>query len=308
MEADLTLVVIDGVAMATSGTISAQIPVALVTGCSEPDGLGACIALTLLSKGYRVIVTARRPVERLDFLVNAGCEGLELDVTDESAVRDLAIRIGDRLDVLVNNAGITGRSPILDIPLATLRELYEINVFSVISLVQVCALLLITAGQQGGRPVIFNMASTSAKIHLPWLGEYGSSKAALLALSESLRHELARWNIAVYSGVFGYIQTSMNVKALDFRSPESRSQSLYTDYDDVLLPRAVKATNKGFREGPTPQAIADLVVSRIMSGGPGGEVWGGYAWWIVKYVYPYLPLAWQDRMIQSSYPTIVVGK
>lgn len=80
--------------------------VALVTGCSEPNSLGAAFSRELLSRNWTVFATARK-LQTLDELKAAGCEVLELDVTsDESviqAAKQVTILTDGRLDLLINN-------------------------------------------------------------------------------------------------------------------------------------------------------------------------------------------------------------
>lgn len=55
-----------------STMITEKSPIALITGCSQPDGIGACVAIELLKEGYRVFATCREPVSRLNFLSKLG--------------------------------------------------------------------------------------------------------------------------------------------------------------------------------------------------------------------------------------------
>lgn len=83
--------------------------VALITGCSEPNSIGANLTLDLLERGWKVYATARK-VETLKALKAKGAEVIALDVVDKlsiEAAKDV-IEAEGRLDALVNNVGVLG--------------------------------------------------------------------------------------------------------------------------------------------------------------------------------------------------------
>ena len=85
-------------------------PIVLVTGCASPNSLGSAISLCFLDHGFRVFATCRSPIDRMQHLKSKGCELIELTVGDEdsmqSAVKELSIKTGGYLDVLVNNVSL----------------------------------------------------------------------------------------------------------------------------------------------------------------------------------------------------------
>jgi NAD(P)-dependent dehydrogenase (short-subunit alcohol dehydrogenase family) len=84
-----------------------QRKVALVTGCSQPNSLGAHICLAFRQRGYRVFATCRAPLDRIRFLEEQGCEILELDISDVESVKKAVDHVRSRtegtLDALVQN-------------------------------------------------------------------------------------------------------------------------------------------------------------------------------------------------------------
>src|ERR1700683_1690671 len=106
----------------------------LVTGCSS--GIGRASALALVRAGFPVWASARK-AGSLGELEQAGCRGLELDVTDGqsrvAAVRQVEAEHG-AVGVLVNNAGHGGGGPVEEVPLSLVRETFETTVFAVIRL------------------------------------------------------------------------------------------------------------------------------------------------------------------------------
>jgi len=158
---------------------------ALITGASK--GLGRALADGLAARGWRLVVDARNPgslaTELSDAVVVAG------DVTDP-AHRDAltaAVQALGRLDLLVNNASELGPSPLpslIQLPLGSLRQIYETDVLAPLALVQALAPQLRAADG-----VIINVSSDAAVEPYPGWGGYGSAKAALDQLSAILAAE-----------------------------------------------------------------------------------------------------------------------
>ncbi len=170
---------------------AAPSPVALVTGASR--GLGRVLAGGLAGLGYTLIVDARNAAV-LDGAVAALPAGTRVravpgDVTD-AAHRDAlrrAVAEAGGLDLLVNNAGTLGASPLPPLaayPLAQLRDSFEANVIAPIALIQ---LMLPSLRERGG--AILNITSDAAiEAYAGW-GGYGAAKAALEQASNVLAAE-----------------------------------------------------------------------------------------------------------------------
>jgi NAD(P)-dependent dehydrogenase (short-subunit alcohol dehydrogenase family) len=170
---------------------AARTPVAVVTGASR--GLGRALASGLASSGYTVIVDARNAVA-LDAAVAALPAGAPVravlgDVTD-AAHRDALHRAAAEtggIDLLVNNAGTLGASPLPPLaayPLAALRDCFEANVIAPIALIQ---LMLPWLRERGG--AILNITSDAAVEPYAGWGGYGAAKAALEQASNVLAAE-----------------------------------------------------------------------------------------------------------------------
>jgi len=82
----------------------------LVTGATHPSSLGSALALAFLDNGFRVIVTAQKPISRAAWLEEKGCEVLELELSDDASIVNLANEVkvltGGVLDVLINNVSL----------------------------------------------------------------------------------------------------------------------------------------------------------------------------------------------------------
>ncbi|MFC0430835.1 SDR family oxidoreductase [Kutzneria buriramensis] len=163
----------------------------LVTGCSS--GIGRATALALVRAGLPTWATARRP-ETLVELEEAGCRVLRLDVTDEQsrvdAVRAVEAEHG-AVGALVNNAGHGGGAPVEEIPLESVRDVFETNVFG---LVRMCQLVL-PAMRAARHGTIVNLGSAAGLVTPPTGCPYAMSKYALEALADTLRLEVAPFGV-----------------------------------------------------------------------------------------------------------------
>jgi len=151
----------------------------LVTGASS--GIGRACAERLAGAGWQVFAGVR---ER--GAAPAGATELLLDVTDPVAIEAAAAAVGERLDGLVNNAGIGVAGPLEHMPLDEFRRQLEVNLTSQLALTQACLPALRAAR---GRLVL--IGSISGKSALPFMGAYAVTKFGLEALADALRVELA---------------------------------------------------------------------------------------------------------------------
>lgn len=166
---------------------------ALVTGASA--GIGKAIAEQLLKDGYRVFAGARR-VERMSGLAEAGAMTLALDVTDDASMVAMVETIraeAGQIDVLVNNAGYGSYGSLEEVPLSEARRQFEVNLFGLARLTQLCLPAMRAA--RGG--AIVNVSSIGGKIYEPFGAWYHASKFAVEGLSDSLRLELKPFGIRV---------------------------------------------------------------------------------------------------------------
>lgn len=177
--------------------------IVLVTGASS--GIGEATALRLVKDGYKVYAAARR-VDRMRGLADAGVQVLPLDLTDDAsivqAVETIARREG-RLDALINNAGYGSYGALEDVPLEEGRRQFEVNVFGLARLIQLC--LPMMRAQRSGS--IVNITSIGGKMHEPMGSWYHATKFAVEGLSDCLRMELAPFGIHVVVVEPGAIRT-----------------------------------------------------------------------------------------------------
>jgi short-subunit dehydrogenase len=182
--------------------------IALITGCSS--GIGRALADAFKAAGYSVWATARKACD-IAALNAAGFTGVALDVNDSLAVSQLAMRLeleAGRLDVLINNAGYGAMGPLLDGGVEALRRQFETNVFAIVGVTRALFPLLRTS-----RGLVVNIGSVSGVLVTPFAGAYCASKAAVHALSDALRLELAPFAIGVMEVQPGAIASSFGASA-----------------------------------------------------------------------------------------------
>ena len=180
----------------------------LITGCSS--GIGAALAQEFHHRGFVVYATARQPGS-LAGLVQRGIRTLALDVTDPGSITNVIITIGQEqggLDLLINNAGFTTVGPTIELGEDKLRHQLETNVIGAMATLRLALPL-----QERRRGRVANIGSITGVAPLPFRGFYSASKAALNALSDSLRMELKPLGITVISVQPGGIRTSITDKS-----------------------------------------------------------------------------------------------
>lgn len=264
----------------------------LVTGCSS--GLGRALAVAFRAAGCRVVATARR-TETLDLAPGDDLLALALDVTEgESIARAVtaAEAWGPGIDVLVNNAGIGLIGPAAELEVDDLRRQLETNVVGPVALMG--AVVPGMARRGGG--VVVNIGSVSGLTTTPFAGAYCASKAALHALSEAARLELAGFGIRVVivqpGAVASSFATSSAVGIERYRS----SGSLYSPLADAIERRARLSENR-----PTPAAsAAEYIVERVLRESPPAVIRCGRGATLLPLL-GRLPRAWRDRLLRRRF-------
>jgi 1-acylglycerone phosphate reductase len=230
-------------------------------GCScSPGGIGHALALCLHKRDFRVFATARK-AEALSSLTSAGIEAIALEVNNDESIQSCLKRIktltdGMGLDMLINNAGVNYTVPALDVDISEARTVFDTNVWAVMRLCQVFAPLLIQA-----KGTIVMIGSLAAVMPYAFGSVYSASKAALHAYTNTLRVELAPFDVKVITVVSGGVITQLATR-LKRVLPEN---SYYSELDEAYQRRQVYAHESGM---PVEQYAEKLLPQIIPGGGP----------------------------------------
>ncbi len=184
-------------------------PVTLVTGTST--GIGLATALHFARHGHQVVATMRNLAKAGPLETAARDEKLpvvvrELDVTrPESIDRAVTETVAQQgpIDVLVNNAGIGGATPLELTPEDEHRAMFEANYWGPIRMIRA----VLSSMRERGAGCIVNVTSIAGRIATPNQIAYSASKFALAAASEALAHEVAAFGVRVAIIEPGVIQT-----------------------------------------------------------------------------------------------------
>jgi NAD(P)-dependent dehydrogenase (short-subunit alcohol dehydrogenase family) len=239
--------------------------VALVTGASR--GLGRAIALELSRRGCDVVATMRDPGGAGASLEDEARDaGLPLRVEQLDLTRPNEARIPAGLRVLVNSAGVRLRYlPVEETPLDEWRDTFETNVFGLVELTRRALPELRRTAARAGSAVVCNISSAAILLPHPFMAAYRSSKAAVSALCDSLRMELAPLGIRVVEVLPGPIGTDLQNDSVMVRPPEAVDFEPYRRLGEQHHVVSAAALPYVTSPADAASAIADAVLA---DGGP----------------------------------------
>lgn len=191
--------------------------VAIVTGASR--GIGRAIAEALAREGASVVVCSRtlEANEETAELIEAeggSAHAYRVDVTDAESVAALVKGVVDkfgRIDVLVNNAGVTADNLLLRLKEADWDKVVDTNLKGTFNFIKAVARTMIK--QRGGK--IINITSVVGMVGNPGQANYCAAKAGIIGLTKSVARELASRNITVNCVAPGLIRTAMTESLSD---------------------------------------------------------------------------------------------
>ena len=194
---------------------------AVVSGGSK--GLGRAICIALAEAGASVTAVARDAVALKDFAKEyPSIKMWQADVNDPAFGIELAQR---RVDIFVNNAGTNNPMPMVDVPVAVLDQMLNLNVRAAYLAAQGAARAMVQAASGG---VIINITSQMGHVGSPGRTVYCMTKHGLEGLTKAMAVELASHNIRVNSVAPTFIETPMTAPML--AKPEFRS------FVDTMIP------------------------------------------------------------------------
>lgn len=234
-------------------------PRVLITGCSS--GIGRAMAHAFKAAGHEVWASARKP-EDVAQLSALGFNAIQLDVNDQTQLAQLAERLahnGGGLDVLINNAGYGAMGPLLDGGVAGMQQQFETNVFSVVGVTRALFDLL-----RHNKGLVVNIGSVSGVLVTPFAGAYCASKAAVHALSDALRMELAPLGIRVLEVQPGAIDTHFAKNAT-----EQAEQLINEGSAWWPMREGIRARARASQDNPTPATeFAQAVLNAVQAKHP----------------------------------------
>jgi NAD(P)-dependent dehydrogenase (short-subunit alcohol dehydrogenase family) len=267
----------------------------LVTGASS--GIGAATALHLDRAGMEVIAGVRDADEGSRALAAASSRlrRVPLDITDPGSVADAVSAAGERLDGLVNNAGIGVPGPLELVSVDDLREQFEVNVLGHVAVTQ-AALPLLRVAQ--GR-IVF-VSSVGGRVASPFAGPYHASKFAIEAIADAWRQELEPEPLTVSLIEPSAISTSIWERAID------RLDALAATDD----PRLVRYRERlaAFREtlqsadehGKAPEDVAEVIRQALTEEKPDTRYVVGASGKLATALRPLLPDRVADKLAERS--------
>ena len=189
--------------------------VVIVTGSGSPKGIGRTIARTFAKQKAAVVIADMNEAGVKDTVAAIKEEGGEafgvvVNITDEASVQNMVDQVMEqygRIDVLVNNAGISQKVTVADMTLADMKRIFEVNMFGLFLCTKAC--MKVMRAQKYGR--IVNLSSVSGKRGGGIFGgaHYSASKAAVLAFSKNLSREISAEGITINSVCPGLINTEI---------------------------------------------------------------------------------------------------
>jgi NAD(P)-dependent dehydrogenase (short-subunit alcohol dehydrogenase family) len=232
--------------------------IAVVTGTST--GIGLATSLHLARNGYRVFAGMRNLAKAEPLLEAVAAETLpiqviELDVTSELSTKRAFedVRAVGPVDVLVNNAGIGGASPLELTPEDEHRQMFETNYFGAVRCIQE----VLTPMRERECGSIVNVTSAAGVFATPNQIAYSASKSALECLGEALAHEMCRFGVRVVNIEPGVIMTKIFENSAGATHYDKNSP-----YQPIMR-RSGKIFAAGFKAGNQPEAVADVILQAI---------------------------------------------
>lgn len=191
---------------------------ALVTGAAR--GLGLAYAEGLAAAGARVILNDIRDTllaESVKALISKGYDahGLAFDVTNEQAIEAAFSQLdaqGICIDILINNAGIQYRKPMVELELENWQKVIDTNLTSAFLVSRAAAKRMIDH-KRGGK--IINIGSLTSQAARPTVAPYTAAKGGIKMLTRSMAAEWAQFNIQTNAIGPGYILTDMNTALIE---------------------------------------------------------------------------------------------
>jgi len=270
--------------------------VILITGCSSGFGLGMAVQL---AKRHTVIATMRNLAKKDALekqLSNVGVEAVikQLDVNDKASIQktidDVKQAFG-RLDVLINNAGHLIVGSFEDTSDDECRNQMETNFFGLLNVTRSALPLL----RDTKNAKIINMSSIAGLSGTPLMGAYNASKWAVEGFSESLRHELSKFDVQVVNIEPGAFKTEILDQNLQFSEGLNNQESPYHHFSKSFITNFQDHAKKF---GGDPNDVVKLVEKIIDSKKPSFRNIIGKGTKLRYYIQRFLPFSIYEVIVK----------
>lgn len=241
-------------------TMQLEDSIAVVTGASR--GIGRAVAVELAMRGHRVLATMRDVSAADAVLAAAGSAASLIEVAHLDVSEPEAFTMPDNTAILINNAGgMETDRPFEYTPDDEWRRIFDLNVFSTVALSRQAVPIMRARG--GG--VICNFSTAATLQPTPWVSAYRSAKAAVSAINDSLRLELAPFGIRVVEIIPAMVDTDALRETAVYRPPAAAQ---YDEYSSMAA-----ATSNGFEQvrhlaASTTDAAGTIVDAIFDADGP----------------------------------------
>ena len=188
----------------------------LITGCNR--GIGKAMLVAFAEAGAHVIACTRREDNSFTEFCNnisqkTGSEIVQyhFDLSDEESIKafiNMFYKTKQKVDILINNAGVVTKGLLQMTPINKIRDVFQINFFAQVQLTQGISKLMMR--QKSG--IILNMASIGGIDAYPAYVSYGCSKAAMIYFTKTMAQELAPYGIRVNAIAPSMVKTDMQTE------------------------------------------------------------------------------------------------
>lgn len=269
-------------------------PSVLVTGASR--GIGESIAAHLAANGWDVFAGVRSDQDAHKVKGESPrIAPVILDVTSPENVAALGASLPERLDAVVNNAGVVVAGPMEAVASAELRRQLEVNVVGQVAVTQA---VLPRLRRSHGR-IVF-VSSLNGRVSFPLLGAYCASKFALEAVADALRMELKPWDIPVV--VVEPAQTKTDMWHTADTSMEQLAAAMTAEMRQLYaghLPGLGKAIARTRKTAVPAEKVAKVVEKALTASRPRARYVVGAAPKLLLSVATNLPTSVRDRVVRA---------
>lgn len=267
----------------------------LITGCSS--GIGEQMAISLAEQGYNVLATVLHDDEKEKF-TNPAIQTIVLNLLDKQSiykcVEQAKILSKDKIDVLINNAGIAVAGAIEDVNYDTVAHQFQVNIFGLCEITR----LILPLMHHTGSGKIINISSMLGLTAFPYRGIYSASKHALKAVNDALRLELKAIQspITVTLIECGPMKTNIRENAIKLSGQFLKvDDSRYKNDYQVLLAASKNEQSMLFIKSPVD--IMKLIIKIIKSNKPKALYRFGSLPRLLNVLKIVLPISIYDKLI-----------